>query len=224
MLIFWNADSAILQHTENTMKFYLTPGSCSTGIHILLEELELVFEAHLVNLLAGDQNKPEYLALNPKATIPTLVRNDGTALTEFQAIAYWLARSYPKAQLLTGDADGDARIIELMDYVVGTIHGQGFARIFTTDKFTPNPADLEAVKAQGLNIVQQGFAVINGCLPAEGYAMGAFSIADAALFYVEFWADKTDITLPENCLKHYRLMLARPVVRRVLMEEGYRVD
>jgi glutathione S-transferase len=206
------------------MKLYLTPGSCSTGIHILLEELELVFEAHLVNLLAGTQNSPEYLAINPKATIPTLVRNDGSALTEFQAIAYWLARSYPKAQLLPGDPDGDARIIELMDYVVGTIHGQGFARIFTTDKFTPNLADLEPVKAQGLNIVNQGFAVINEFLPAEGYATGAFSIADAALFYVEFWADKTGITLPENCLKHYRLMLSRPVVRRVLMEEGYRVD
>ena len=206
------------------MKFYLTPGSCSTGIHILLEELELVFEAHLVNLLAGDQNTPEYLALNPKATIPVLVRNDGTALTEFQAIAYWLARSYPKAQLLPGDADGDARVIELMDYVVGTIHGQGFTRIFTTDKFTSNPSGFEAVKAQGLNIIQQGFTIVNGNLPNEGYAIGAFSIADAALFYVEFWADKTGITLPENCLKHYRLMLTRPIVRRVLMEEGYRVD
>ena len=35
------------------MKFYMTPGSCSTGIHILLEEIGLVFEAHLVNLLEG---------------------------------------------------------------------------------------------------------------------------------------------------------------------------
>ncbi len=206
------------------MKFYFTPGSCSTGIHILLEELELVFEAHLVNLMAGDQNAPEYLALNPKATIPALVWNDGSALTEFQAIAYWLARSYPKARLLPGDADSDSRVIELMDYAVGTIHGQGFARIFTSDKFTPDPSGFEAVKTQGLNIVQQGFAIVNKILPDEGYAMGAFSIADAALFYVEFWADKTGIMLPENCMKHYRLMLARPVVRRVLMEEGYRAD
>ena len=38
------------------LKFYLTPGSCTTGIHILLEELELVFEVYIVNLLAGDQN------------------------------------------------------------------------------------------------------------------------------------------------------------------------
>jgi len=206
------------------MKLYLTPGSCSTGIHILMEELELVFEAHLVNLMAGDQNTPDYLAVNPKATIPTLVRNDGTALTEFQAIAYWLARSYPKTQLLPGDPDGDARVIELMDYVVGTIHGQGFARIFTTDRFTPNEADFEAVRAQGMDIVKRGFAVVNDSLPSEGYVMEAFSIADAALFYVEFWAYKTGIMLPENCFKHYRLMLERPVVRRVLMEEGYRVD
>lgn len=205
------------------MKFYMTPGSCTTGIHILLEELDLVFEVQLVNLLAGDQNAPAYLAVNPKATIPTLVRNDGSALTEFQAIAYWLARSYPKAKLLPGDPDGDARAIEMMDYAVGTLHGQGFARIFTTDKFTPNPADHEAVKAQGRDIVTQGFAVLDQLLPAEGYALGAFSIADSALFYVEFWADKIGIPLPDNCLKQYRLMLSRPVVRRVLMEEGYRV-
>ncbi len=206
------------------MKLYFTPGSCSTGIHILLEELDLVFEAHIVNLLAGTQNTPEYLAMNPKATIPTLVRNDGTALTEFQAIAYWLARSYPKAKLLPGDPDGDARVIELMDYVVGTLHGQGFTRIFTTGRFTANEADFEAVKAQGMDIVNRGFAIVNDGLPPQGYFMGAFTIADAALFYVEFWAGKIGISLPENCLNHYRLMLTRPVVRRVLMEEGYRLD
>lgn len=206
------------------MKFYFTPGSCSTGIHILLEELELIFEAHLVNLLAGTQNTADYLAINPKATIPTLVRNDCTALTEFQAIAYWLARSYPKAKLLPGDPDGDARVIELMDYVVGTLHGQGFTRIFTSDRYTMNEAEVETVKAQGMEIVKRGFAIINNELPSQGYFMGAFTIADAALFYVEFWADKIGIALPENCLNHYRLMLTRPVVRQVLMEEGYRPD
>lgn len=206
------------------MKLFMTPGSCSTGIHILLEELDLVFEAHLVNLMAGGHTTPEYLAINPKATIPTLVRNDGSPLTEFPAIAYWLARSYPKAKLLPGDPDGDARAIELMAYVTGTLHGQGFARIFTTGKFTVNESDNEAVKAQGLDIVNQAFAVVNAMLPPQGYALGAFSIADAALFYVEFWANKTGVALPENCLAHYRLMLTRPVVRRVLMEEGYRVN
>lgn len=38
------------------MKLYMTPGSCSTGIHILLEEIGLPFEVYVVNLMAGDQN------------------------------------------------------------------------------------------------------------------------------------------------------------------------
>jgi glutathione S-transferase len=34
------------------LKFYMTPGSCSTGIHILLEALEVPFEAWIVNIPA----------------------------------------------------------------------------------------------------------------------------------------------------------------------------
>jgi len=55
----------------------MTPGSCSTGIHIILEELEEIFEAHIVNLPAGDQFKPAYTAINPKSNIPALARPDG---------------------------------------------------------------------------------------------------------------------------------------------------
>ena len=49
----------------------------------------------------------------------------------------------------------------------------------------------------------------------------SFSVADAILFYVEFWADKTNIALPGNLAAHYRRMLTRPAVQRVLREEGY---
>lgn len=208
--------------THPGMKLYMAPGSCSTGIHILLEELELPFEAWVVNLPAGDHRKPGYLAINPKATIPTLVRDDGSALTEFQAIAWWLARRYPKARLLPDDADGEARVIETLAYVVGTIHGQGYTRIFTTDGYTSDPAGHAAVQARGREIVEQGFAVMNDVLAGRDYVAGGFSIADAALFYVEFWAGHVGIELPENCLAHYRRMRARPVVQRVLAEEGYR--
>ena len=44
---------------------------------------------------------------------------------------------------------------------------------------------------------------------------------DPVLFYVCFWADKTGVPLPPRLAKHYRLMLARPAVDRVLREEGY---
>ena len=205
------------------MKFYMTPGSCSTGIHILLEELELPFEVYLVNLMAGDQFKPEYIEINPKSTIPTLVRDDGVSITEFQAIAWWLARRYPKSILLPEEIDKEASVIEIMAFVTGTIHGQGYTRLFTTTNYTSNEAEHAAIQARGREIVSNGLAVMDKVLAGKDYVVGNFSIADAALFYVEFWADKIKLELPANCLAHYKRMIQRPEVRRVLLEEGYRL-
>lgn len=203
------------------MKFYMTPGSCSTGIHIILEELEEVFEAHIVNLPAGDHFKPEYVAVNPKSTIPALVRPDGSALTEVVSIAYWLARSRGRGRLWPADADAEARALEAMVYVVGTVHGQGFARIFSTPTFAASPADRPKVESLGRDIVSQGFSILDTALAGRDYVAGSFSAADPILFYVEFWAEKTGMDLPPNLAAHYRRMLARPVVQRVLREEGY---
>ena len=212
------------------LQFHMTPGSCTTGIHILLEELELPFQVNVVNLPAGDHRQPAYLAINPKGTIPTLVLDHVASLTSFPSIAYWLARRYPRKRLLSDDPFLAARAIELMDYVVGTVHGQGFTRIFTTDKYLPEGLDAaenrrwsEAIQAQGRRMVQEAFDVIEAGLPETGYAMGAdFGIADAALFYVLFWASKTQIAPPPRCQALFERIRARPVVQQVLREEGYR--
>lgn len=210
--------------TVRMLKFFMTPGSCTTGIHILLEELDLLFEVQLVNLLAGDHQSTEFRALNPKSTIPLLVTEDGRAISEFQAIAWWLARTYSRAGLLPTGLDEEVRVLEVMDYAVGTLHMQGFARIFTAEKFTPNAAEQAAVQQQGQTIIAEAFAVVETLLPDNGYVLDEFSIADAALFYPEFWAVHSQIPLPPRCAAHYRKMLTRPAVRRVLSEEGYNPD
>ena len=207
------------------MKFYMTPGSCSTGIHILLEMLELPFEAWVLNLPAGDHLKPEYLAINPRGTIPTLVPDDGPALTDFRSIALWLAERYPRARLLPDDPALAARAIELLDFALGQLHGEGFTRIFVAERYlaAPGARAREDVTAHGREIVAQAFAALEKRLPADGYAIGErFTIADAALFYNEFWADKVEIPLPVRVAAHYRRLRALPVVRQVLAEEGYR--
>jgi len=209
------------------LKFYMTPGSCSTGIHILLETLELPFEAWIINIPAGDHLRPEYLKINPRGTIPTLVLNDGTALTDFKSIALWLAQTYPRAKLLPEDPALAQRATDLLDFALVQLHGEGFTRIFTTDRYVAAGAGSEALKSDvashGREIVSQAFGQLEKWLPEEGYAIGPqFSIADAALFYNEFWADKVGIKLPPKVEAHYKRMRARPVVRQVLAEEGYR--
>jgi glutathione S-transferase len=46
-------------------------------------------------------------------------------------------------------------------------------------------------------------------------------VADAVLFYVLFWADKTGIPLPQTLAAHYKRMLTRSAVQLMLREEGY---
>ena len=112
------------------MKLMYSPGACSIGIHVLLEEIGKPYEAQLVNLREGAQFKPEFTSVNPKSKVPTLVRDDGSVLTEYPAIAYWLARTNPDKKLLPDDVDGQARVLEALDYAVATIHMQGFSRLF----------------------------------------------------------------------------------------------
>ncbi len=202
------------------MKFYFAPGACSIGIHILLEEIGKPYEAIAVNLREGEQYKPGFTAVNPKSKVPTLARDDGTILTEYPAIAYWLARSNPFANLLPDDVDQQARALELMDYAVATIHMQGFARQFRSGNFTPNAADEETVKAKGKEIAEKGFAVLDKALENKEYAVGKFSIADSAIFFVCFWAGRVGIVLPGNVAAHFARMNARPSVQRVLQQEG----
>jgi glutathione S-transferase len=206
------------------MKLYMTPGSCSTAIHIILEELEEVFEAHIVNLPAGDQFKPDYLAINPKANIPALMRQDGTVLTEVPAIAFWLGRARGRGKLWPKDVENETRALEMMTFVAGSIHGHGFARIFATGNFSPDSSLHESIKAQGRLLVEKTFSIVNKALEGKSWIAGDYSVADAVLFYVEFWADKTEIDLPQNVLRHYRAMLERPAVSQVLREEGYRPE
>jgi glutathione S-transferase len=127
------------------MKLLFAPGTCSLGIHLLLEEIGKPYETQRVNLQEGAQHKPDFTSVNPKSKVPTLVRDDGSVLTEFPAIAFWLARTNPEAKLPPDDPDGQARALEAKDYVVGTMHPQGLGRIFR-----PNcPAELRLRRFAG---------------------------------------------------------------------------
>lgn len=203
------------------MKLLYSPGACSLGIHLLLEEIGKPYEAEAVNLREGAQFKPAFTTVNPKSKVPTLIRDDGSVLTEFPAIAYWLARTNPQAKLLPDDAEGQARALEAMDYAVSTIHMRGFTLMFRPDVLAPDPAGADAAKARGREIFTRGLDVMNTALAGKDYVVGSYSIADAALFYVEFWgAARAKLTLPANCQAHYARMLARPAVQRMMQAEG----
>ena len=202
------------------MKLYYAPGVCSIGIHVLLEEIGQPYELEAINLREGAQYKQEYISVNPKSKVPALLRDDGSLLTEYPAIAYWLARTHPFSNLLPDNIDLQASALEIVDYCVATVHMQGFTRMFRPGNFSPDPAQEEAVKARGKEIAIKGFDTLNAALEGKDYAVGPFSIADSAMFYVEFWAGRVGIPLPTNCAAHLERMKARPSVQRTMKQEG----
>jgi glutathione S-transferase len=82
---------------------------CAQKVRFALAEKKLSWEGHHLNLRAGDQQKSEYLKLNPNAVVPTLVDN-GTVIIESTVICEFLDDAYAEPRLKPGDAAARARM------------------------------------------------------------------------------------------------------------------
>jgi len=69
--------------------------TCSKKVRLCLYEKDLRFTSHLLDLQKFEQHRPEYLALNPKGVVPTLV-HDGKAVTESSQIIVYLDEHFPE--------------------------------------------------------------------------------------------------------------------------------
>ncbi len=203
------------------MKLYWGKHSCAIGIHILLEEVGATFELEELDVQGGETEKQPFKTINPKGKVPVLARDDGSRLTEYGAIATWLALTYPAHHLIPETIEDRVRALEIMDYAVGTLHGQAFGRVFLPAKFEPkdllHKAGLgqSSTKAEGLAMVREGLAILDRQMEGRPYAGGqTFSTADTALFYCERWAPQVEVALPPNLAAHYDRMGERPSVRR----------
>ena len=199
---------------------YYAPGACSIGIHVLLEEIGKPYQAEKVDL-AKPAPERSYTSVNAKSKVPALERDDGSILTEFPAIAFWLARTNPEAGLLPDDPDGQARALEALDYAVSTVHMRSYTLMNRPGNFSPDEAAHGGIKTRGRENFDKGLGIIDRALAGKDYVLGKFSIADAAVFYVEFWANRSNVPLPANCAAHLARMKARPAVAAVLKKEGF---
>lgn len=187
--------------------------TCSIGIHVLMEEIGKPYDLKLVDFSKGEQKSPEYKALNPKGKVAALVRDDGSVITEFAAIAMWLALSNPEKALMPQDTEGMIRTIETLDFIVGTVHMLSWRMWRRPDAYSADLKVHEDLQLRGKKAMLNAFELVDEQLENRTYLMGDFSIADAALYYTEYWAaDIAGWDLPVNVKKHYEEMKKRPSV------------
>ena len=88
----------------DTLVFFHAPNTRSSGTRILLEELSAPHELRVVNMKAGEQRKPAFLAVNPMGKVPAILHR-GELVTEQAAIFIYLADLFPKAGLAPAPDD-----------------------------------------------------------------------------------------------------------------------
>jgi glutathione S-transferase len=100
------------------MILYNAPQStCSQRVRFVLNAKQLPFEEHKLDLLAGDQLKPEYLKLNPNGVVPTL-DHDGAVVIDSSVIMEYLDEVSPEPVSFTPDeAFGRANMRALMRFI-----------------------------------------------------------------------------------------------------------
>lgn len=91
-------------NTQQTLVFFHSPNSRSAGVRILLEELGADFELRVLNMKAGEQRSPAYLAVNPMGKVPAVLHN-GVLVTEQVALYVYLADLFAQAKLAPAIGD-----------------------------------------------------------------------------------------------------------------------
>ncbi len=205
------------------LALYYSPGACSLGPHIALEELGLAHELRRTVLAEGQHLTPEYLAINPRARVPALAFADGRIVTEGPAIMALLNAMRPEAGLLPPAGSWElGKALEWMAWMSSTLH-IAYAQIWRPERFLPADGDKAAFSAQGRRNVEARIVEIEAGIVGPWLIGKAYTLADAYLLAFYRWGIRIGLKLEETSPRWTAWkdrMLERPAVLRALEGEG----
>ena len=207
------------------IKLYYAPGACSLASHIAIEEAGVPYETQRLDLAAGDQRKPEYLALNPRGRVPTVVV-DGHVITENVGILSYFGGGYPKAKLWPKDTWHQAQLVSTMAWLSNTVHTT-FGHIFRPQRYADDAAAQEAIKAKARATYSEQLSEIERLLAGKKWCIAnQYTVADGYLLVFYRWGNRNNF--PVKSLPHYSALMqrvmARPAVKKVMADEGITLD
>ena len=202
-------------------KLYYAPGTCALASHIALEEAGASYTTERLDFKSNQQTSPEYLKLNPKGRVPTLVTDHGI-LTETPAMLAFIAQSFPKAKLAPlEDAFAFAQVQAFNSYLCSTVHvahahkGRGY-------RWATDESSFADMKRKVPQTVGACFALIERDMLKGPWVVGEqYTVCDPYLFTLALWVegDSVDLAALPKVADHRKRMSERPAVKKVLAEE-----
>ncbi|KAL5283274.1 GstD1.2 family protein [Megaselia abdita] len=159
------------------MDFYYIPGSAPCrSVLMVAKAVGVELNLKKVNLLSGEQMKPEFLKINPQHTVPTLDDN-GFAIWESRAILGYMVDQYGKDDsLYPKDAKKRAVVNQRLYFDMGTLY-QRFADFYYPQVWQKAPADADKLKK-----MEEGLGFLNTLLEGKTYVAGnEMTIADLSI-------------------------------------------
>ena len=158
------------------IELYTSPTPNGYKTSVTLEELELPYNVHVINLQKQDQKKPEFLKMNPNGRIPVIVDTEEN-ITIFESGAQLIYLAEKTGKLMPTDINGRSLVIQwLMFQMSGIGPMMGQANVF----FRYFPEKIQPAIDRYQNEGRRLFEVLDGRLKDHEYLAGDFSIADIA--------------------------------------------
>jgi len=177
---------------------------------VTLEELGLDYQVHPIDIMAGEQKTPEFLAINPNGRIPALL-DDGFPVFESGAIMLYLAEK--TGRLLPSDAKGRSRVVQWLMFQMGGVGPMmGQANLFYR-YFEPRVPE---VVDRYVNESRRLLEVLDGRLRHSEWLADDYSIADIANWCwvrLHFWGGISLDGL-EGLQRWKAVLDSRPACRR----------
>jgi len=179
------------------MLFY----DCSTApnprrARMFIAEKGLTIETRDISIAKSEQLTPEFLAINPRATVPVLVTDSGAILTENLGIAAYLEAAFPEPPLM-GQTPEEKGAVMMWNATVEQQGGWPIAEALRNtnphmkDRAIPGQANFEQIPAlaeRGLARVDLFFDLLEARLKESRFlALDQFTLADITCFvFVDF--------------------------------------
>ena len=146
-------------------------------VSIALEELGLPYTLKVIDLTAGEQRTPAFLALNPNGRIPAIVDSEADDFAVFESGACLIYLAEKTGRLMPADAKGRSRVLQWLMFQMGGIGPMmGQANVF----FRYFPEKIPAAIDRYQGECKRLFRVLDGHLQHHEYLAGDYSIADIA--------------------------------------------
>jgi len=181
-------------------------------VSILLEELELPYAAHPIDISKDEQFAPDFLKISPNNRIPAIVdRDTGFALMESGAIMLYLAEKTGK--LLPQEREARFRVTEWLMWQMGGV-GPMFGQVHHFVKYNHGKAPY--AEERFLKEAHRLYGVLDRRLEGRDFVADAYSIADIAIWpwVSRFEWQTVDLKQYPNVARWYRAIAGRPAVQK----------